>query len=41
MSELVPGEIGRGVRYSKKGDIATLPECMRYIDWLWEQQTAP
>jgi len=37
MSDLMIGEIRRCIIYSEKGDIATLPECMGYIEWLWEQ----
>jgi len=34
---MVQGEMVRIKTYQEKGDVATLPELQKYLDWLWEQ----
>lgn len=34
---MVSGEVGRIVKYQRKGDVATLQELQDYLNWLWTQ----
>lgn len=35
--DMVPGEVARIIEYQSQGDVATIDELAKYLDWLWKQ----